>query len=53
MGAWYIRIIGKQRKVVNLDLLVQAIIALGEQLRVEERQVEQRAMSKSEIEATE
>jgi hypothetical protein len=38
MGAWYIRITGKRRKDVDLDLIVQAVIALGEQLREEERQ---------------
>jgi hypothetical protein len=39
MGAWYIRIIGKRRKDVDLNLIVQAVIALGEQLREEERRV--------------
>jgi hypothetical protein len=38
MGAWYIRITGKRRKDVDLNLIVQAVIALGEQLREEERQ---------------
>lgn len=38
MGAWYIRVTGKRRKDVNIDLLVQAVIALGEQLREEYRQ---------------
>lgn len=38
MGAWYIRVIGKRRKDVDSNLLVQAVIALGEQLREEERQ---------------
>jgi hypothetical protein len=37
MGAWYIRITGKRRKDVDLNLIVQAVIALGEQLREEER----------------
>lgn len=38
MGAWYIRITGKHRKEVDLDLLIQAVLVLGEQLREEERQ---------------
>lgn len=38
MGAWYIRVTGKRRKQLDVNLLVQAIIALGEQLRDEERQ---------------
>lgn len=38
MGAWRIRVTGKRRTDVDLHLIVQAIIALGEQLREEERQ---------------
>ena len=37
MGAWYIRVTGKRREEVDLNLIVQAVIALGEQLREEER----------------
>jgi hypothetical protein len=32
---WRIGISGKQRKDVNINLLIQAVIALGEQLRDE------------------
>jgi hypothetical protein len=35
-GQWRIRISGKQREPVDRDLLVQAVIALGRQLRDEE-----------------
>lgn len=40
MGAWYIRITGKRRQEIDINLLVQAIIALGEQLRDEESEQE-------------
>lgn len=33
MGAWYIRIEGKRRKEIDVHLLAQAVIALGEQFR--------------------
>jgi hypothetical protein len=36
MGAWYIRITGKRRKEIDVHLLVQAVIALGEQFREQE-----------------
>jgi hypothetical protein len=32
MGQWQIRVKGKQREPVNLELVVQAVIALGRQL---------------------
>ena len=35
---WRVGISGKQRKDVDLDLLIQAVIALGEQLRREAAQ---------------
>jgi hypothetical protein len=35
MGAWYIRVTGKRREGVDVNLIVQAVIALGEQLRRE------------------
>jgi hypothetical protein len=38
MGAWHIRISGKRRQHVDPNLIVQAIIALGEQLQREEQQ---------------
>lgn len=38
MGAWRIRIRGKQRQEIDLNLLVQAVIALGYQLAEEARQ---------------
>ena len=38
MGAWRIRVTGTQRKEVDADLLMQAVLALAEQLREEERQ---------------
>jgi hypothetical protein len=40
---WRIRVQGKQRKQVNVDLLVAAVIALGEQLAAEEREREESA----------
>lgn len=39
-GQWRIRITGKQRKQVNVRLLVQAVIALGKQLAEEVRSSE-------------
>lgn len=36
MGAWYIRITGKRRKEIDVHLLAQAVIALGEQFREQE-----------------
>jgi hypothetical protein len=35
MQTWWIRIRGEPRKEVNAELLIQAVIALGEQLRAE------------------
>lgn len=35
MGAWYIRITSDRRKEVDVNLIVQAVIALSEQLRQE------------------
>jgi hypothetical protein len=38
MAEWLIRIVGKQRKEIDIDLVVQAVIALGHQLAEEARQ---------------
>jgi len=35
---WKVRISGEQRKEVDVSLLIQAVIALGRQLRSEARQ---------------
>jgi hypothetical protein len=35
---WRIRVRGKQRRQVSIDLLVAAVIAFGEQLAVEQRE---------------
>lgn len=40
---WRIRVKGKQRKQVNVELLVAAVMALGEQLAAEEREREESA----------
>ena len=40
MAEWLIRIIGKQRKDIDLDLVVQAVVALGRQLAEEARRTE-------------
>lgn len=37
MARWLIRITGKQRREVDADLIVQAVIALGHQLAEEEK----------------
>lgn len=37
---WRIRVTGTQRERINIDLLVAAVIALGEQLAAEERKRE-------------
>jgi hypothetical protein len=37
MGAWRIRVKGERRKDVDVHLVAQAIVALGEQLRDEAR----------------
>jgi hypothetical protein len=37
MARWLIRITGKQRREVDIDLIVQAVIALGHQLAEEEK----------------
>ena len=37
MATWLIRVIGKRRKEIDKDLLVQAILALGRQLWEEEQ----------------
>jgi hypothetical protein len=42
MAEWLIRITGKQRKDVDLDLVVQAVVALGRQLAEEARQEAER-----------
>jgi hypothetical protein len=39
MGKWRIRITGSQRKNVDTELLIQAVIALGEQLSDEAQQL--------------
>lgn len=40
---WRIRVTGRQRKQVNIDLLVAAVMALGEQFGSEQRQRAQAA----------
>jgi len=35
---WRIGVSGKQRKEIDVDLLIQAVIALGNQLREEEQE---------------
>ena len=40
---WRIRVRGKQREQINVDLLVAAVVALGEQLAVEQREREESA----------
>jgi hypothetical protein len=40
MARWLIRITGKQRREVDIDLIVQAVIALGHQLAEEEKGAE-------------
>jgi hypothetical protein len=40
---WRLRVRGKQRKEVDVNLLVAAVIALGEQLQAEQREREQSA----------
>lgn len=37
---WRLRVKGKQRKQINVDLLAAAVIALGEQLTAEKREGE-------------
>lgn len=37
MARWLIRITGRQRREVDIDLIVQAVVALGHQLAEEER----------------
>ena len=37
MAEWLIRVVGKQRKEIDKDLLVQAILALGRQLSAEKQ----------------
>jgi hypothetical protein len=49
---WRIGISGKQRKDVDVQLLVQAVIALGEQLRDEAAKQHQDAISKTAEPAT-
>jgi hypothetical protein len=44
---WIVRVIGKQRREIDTDLLVQAILALGRQLWNEE-QARQRQADMSE-----
>lgn len=38
---WRMHIRGKQREPVNIDLVIQAIIALGEQFAAEERECDE------------
>jgi hypothetical protein len=38
---WRLRVTGKQRQEVDVNLLVAAVIAFGEQLHAEEREREQ------------
>jgi hypothetical protein len=40
---WRLRVRGKQRKQLDVNLLIQAVIALGEQLAAEEHDPEQAA----------
>jgi hypothetical protein len=40
---WRIRVRGKQRQHISIELLVAAVIAFGEQLALEEREREQAA----------
>ncbi len=40
---WRIRVTGKRRKEVSVDLLVQAVMAYAEQLRDEQRRAEEEA----------
>ena len=40
MAAWLIRVTAKRRKEIDKDLLVQAVLALGRQLREQERQAQ-------------
>jgi hypothetical protein len=35
-GQWHVRIAGKQRESVDIELLVQAVVALGRQLAREQ-----------------
>lgn len=37
VAGWLIRVTGKQRREVDVDLIVQAVIALGHQLAEEEQ----------------
>lgn len=39
MTEWLIRVVGKQRKDINIDQAVQAVIALGHQLAGEARAI--------------
>jgi len=41
MAAWLIRVIGKRRREIDKDLLVQALLALGRQLWEDEQAVKQ------------
>ena len=40
---WQLRVRGKQRASIKVELLVAAVVALGEQLQVEQRAREQAA----------
>jgi hypothetical protein len=40
---WRIRVRGKQRKQVSIELLIAAVMALGEELAKQQRQAEQHA----------
>lgn len=40
---WRLRVQGKQRTAVSIDLLTAAVMALGEQLRAEQRERERAA----------
>lgn len=36
MKQWYIKVVGKQRKEIDKHLIVQAVLALGRQLKEHE-----------------
>lgn len=44
-GQWRIRVIGRQRQKLDVALLVQAVIALAEQLAEDERTTDQAPQS--------
>jgi hypothetical protein len=51
MAVWLIRVIGKRRKEIDKDLVVQAILALGRQLHEEQQSDEHSSGRRAEGEA--